>query len=105
VLVNCAPWSVLKISGRPLRSASSSAAKQNAVCQRDIIPNSPLRPPPTPSSNATHFYEIPARSLQPGDDFWGVEHLSCLVANPDHPYIWRLCAWCPNLYRAEPNLS
>jgi hypothetical protein len=29
-LVNCAPWSVLKISGRPNRaSASSSAATQN----------------------------------------------------------------------------
>jgi hypothetical protein len=31
LLVNCAPWSVLKISGRPRRSASSSASRLNEV--------------------------------------------------------------------------
>jgi hypothetical protein len=30
-LVNCAPWSVLKISGRPWRSAASNAVTQNSV--------------------------------------------------------------------------
>jgi len=31
VLVNCAPWSVLKISGCPFLRASSSASRQNEV--------------------------------------------------------------------------
>jgi len=30
-LVNCAPWSVLKISGRPFLRASSSAPRQNEL--------------------------------------------------------------------------
>jgi hypothetical protein len=30
-LVNCAPWSVLKVSGRPFLGASSSASSQNEV--------------------------------------------------------------------------
>ena len=31
VPVNCAPWSVLKISGTPERSVASSASTQNAL--------------------------------------------------------------------------
>src|SRR2546430_802507 len=31
VLVNCDPWSLLKISGRALSNACSSASRQNAV--------------------------------------------------------------------------
>ena len=31
LLVNCDPWSVLKISGRPWVSASSSASRQKAA--------------------------------------------------------------------------
>jgi len=30
-LVNCAPWSVLKIAGRPVASASCSARTQNSA--------------------------------------------------------------------------
>ena len=38
-LVNCEPWSVLKISGLPCRpSASSSASTQNAASKRDRHP-------------------------------------------------------------------
>lgn len=62
-LVNCGPWSVLKISGFEIRSALRSASKQNPVSS--VVESSQettYRPRPFSSAAKTQkAYHIPSR--------------------------------------------